>query len=156
MFPVASVKVQVTVVLLAIGKFVVVVPVTAPLQLSVAVGRVNDAIGQVELTGLKFETSATGAVLSPITTLWFCVEVLPAASVKVQTTVVDCVMGNEVVVVPVTDPLQLSVADGAVNDVTEVQLELMALKLAVLGTGAVTSLMITFCCCVVVFPFPSE
>jgi hypothetical protein len=68
-FPVASVKVQVTVVLLAIGKFVVVVPVTTPLQLSVAVGGVNDAIGQVELTGLKFTTSATGAVLSPITTL---------------------------------------------------------------------------------------
>ena len=58
--------------------------------------------------------------------------------------------------VPVTTPLQLSVAVGAVKEVTELQLDEIVERFAKSGTGAVMSLTTTFCSCVEVFPFPSE
>ena len=60
---------------LAIGKVVVVVPVTVPAQLSVAVGGVIELTAQVEFTGVKLATLGTGAVLSSITTVCICVDV---------------------------------------------------------------------------------
>ena len=121
------------------------VPVTAPEQLSVAVGGVSVVIEQLDVKVDKLAASGTGAVLSPITTFWFCVVEFPAASVNVQTTVVDCVIGKVVVVVPVITPLQLSFAVGTANEETGLQVEVTVFRLGKLGTGAVRSLITTLC-----------
>ena len=64
------------------------------------------------------------------------------------------VIGKTALLVAVTIPTQLSVAVGATKLVT-LHSAVTAAKLATLGTGAVVSLMTTFCVCVLVFPFPS-
>ncbi len=51
-----------------IGKLVIVVPVIAPEQLSLAVGAVSDARLHSSVISDKFRMSATGAVLSSIIT----------------------------------------------------------------------------------------
>ena len=117
-FPLLSVKVQVTVVEAVIGNVVKVVPVMVPLQLSVAVGGVILFTWHCSFTVGKVVRSATGAVVSRITTDWFCVELFPLPSVKVQITVVEVVTGKAVVVVPVMVPSQLSVAVGGVMLIT--------------------------------------
>ena len=63
-------------------------------------------------------------------------------------------IGRVTLFVTVTVPPQLSVAVGAVKDVTE-HCVVMFANVATTGTGAVTSSITTFCVCVVVFPFPS-
>ena len=67
--PVASTNVHVIVVLVEIGNTALVVPVTCPEQLSVAVGAEMLGTGHVDKTGDKLDTFATGALLSPTTTL---------------------------------------------------------------------------------------
>ena len=68
-FPEASMNVQVIVVFVEIGNTALVVPVTCPEQLSVAVGAEILGTGHVDTTGDKLDTFATGALLSPTTTL---------------------------------------------------------------------------------------
>ena len=68
-FPVASMNVQVIVVFVEIGNTALVVPVTCPEQLSVAVGAEMLGTGHVDKTGNKLNTFATGALLSPIATV---------------------------------------------------------------------------------------
>ena len=68
-FPVASMNVQVIVVFVEIGNTALVVPVTCPEQLSVAVGAEILGTGHVDKTGNKLNTFATGALLSPIATV---------------------------------------------------------------------------------------
>ena len=63
-------------------------------------------------------------------------------------------IGSVALFVTVTTPPQLSVAVGAVNDVT-VHSAVTFANVATVGTGAVTSSITTFCVCVDVFPFPS-
>ena len=94
-----------------------VVPVIEPEQLSVAVGAVKLSTLHCAVTSSRSATSATGAKVSYITTVCVCVVTLPSASTYVQvTTVVPCaVIGSTVVVVPVMEPAQLSVAVGAVK-----------------------------------------
>ena len=71
------------------------------------------------------------------------------------TSVVPCVViGSIASCVPVIAPAQLSVAVGAVKEVTS-HCAVMSDKVATSATGSVTSSMITFCVCVEVFPFPS-
>src|SRR5690606_5596054 len=89
----------------------------------------------------KEAKSATGAVVSAMTTLWFCVVVL-MPSVYVQTTVVEVVIGKIVVVVPVTVPRQLSVAVGRVI-VASSHCSVIAGSEAKSATGAVVSAMTT-------------
>ncbi len=66
MFPLPSAKVQVTTVVscVVIGNVVVVVPVTVPAQLSVAVGAVSDATSHSAVTSVRVVSSGTGATLS--------------------------------------------------------------------------------------------
>ena len=96
------------------------VTITDGLQLSVAVGAVNEVTVHSSVKSAKGVASATGAVMSFIITFWVCVLVFPFPSSYVQvTTVVPWVVtGNEVIVVPVIVPSQLSVAVGAVGAVT--------------------------------------
>ena len=56
---------------------------TVPEQLSVAVGAVSEVTLHCAVTSDNDEASATGAVVSLITTVCVCVLVLPAASVYV-------------------------------------------------------------------------
>ena len=56
-------------------------------------------------------------------------------------------IGSVALCVPVIDPAQLSVAVGAVKLVTE-HSDVTFDKLAMSATGAVTSVMTTFCVCV--------
>ena len=63
--------VQTTVVDVVIGKTVVVVPVTIPLQLSVAVGAAILATLHCAFTVGNVAKLATGAVVSAIVTVWF-------------------------------------------------------------------------------------
>jgi hypothetical protein len=97
-----------------------------------------------------------GAIMSPTSTIWVCVDVLPAASVYVQVIVVLLVIGKVVVVVPVTNPEQLSEAVGAVIDVTGEQTDETVDKVPAVATGAIISLTLTCWVCVDVFPFPSS
>ena len=137
-----SVYVHTTVVVVVIGKVVVVVPVTVPVQLSVAVGAVRlGTLHWFVMVG-KFAVSATGAVVSVIFTCWFCVLVF-VPSVYVHMTVVVVVIGKVVVVVPVTLPVQLSVAVGAVKLAT-LHWSVTVAKVVVFATGAVVSLITIF------------
>ncbi len=63
-------------------------------------------------------------------------------------------IGKVALLVPVITPAQLSFAKGADNDVTE-QEELMSERVGNIGTGAVTSSIITDCVCVKVVPAAS-
>ena len=64
-------------------------------------------------------------------------------------------IGKVASLVTVTVEAQLSVAVGAVRLVTS-HSAVMSAKVVISATGAVTSLIITFCVCVLVFPFPSS
>jgi len=151
-FPFPSLNVHVTTVVpcVVIGKVVVVVPVTVPTQLSAVVG----AVGVTEHSPVMLaKVGVTGAVTSSTMIFWLAVVMFPFPSLKVHvTTVVPCVViGNVVVVVPVTVPTQLSVVVG-VAGVTE-HCPVTFDKVGV--TGFVTSSIITFWLAVVIFPFPS-
>ena len=61
---------------------------------------------------------------------------------------------NRSVVVPTTNPIQLSVAVGAVSMLAE-HSPVMVGSIALLATGAVTSFTITVWVCVDVLPLPS-
>jgi len=65
-FPLPSLKIQVTVVLDVIGSVALVVALRDPEQLSVAVGGFNVVIEQVPVTSGNADTSGTGAVTSSI------------------------------------------------------------------------------------------
>jgi hypothetical protein len=115
--PLPSSKVHVITVVpcVVMGNVVVVVAVTVPTQLSVAVGAVTVAEHWAVTSGK--DAGANGGVISSMITFCVTVDVLPLPSLKVQvTTVVPwVVIGNGVVVVAVTVPTQLSVAVGAVG-----------------------------------------
>jgi hypothetical protein len=139
------VKVHVTVEFDVIGKLDVVVPRIAPEQLSKAVGAVILVTGEhVEVMVGRDEFVGTGAIASPTSTACICVDVFPAASVKVHVTVVFDVIGKLVVVVPVINPEQLSDAEGAVNELIGEQTDETVASEAAVGTGAIRSL--TFTC----------
>ena len=63
-----------------IGSVASLVTVTTPPQLSVAVGAVSVVTLHSPITSAKVALSATGAVVSVITTSCVCVDVLPCAS----------------------------------------------------------------------------
>ena len=157
--PSLSVKVHVTSVLpwAVIGNTVVVTPITWPAQLSVAVGATKVSTLHSALTSSKSATSATGAVVSIITTVCVWVVILPSLSSKDHvTTVVPCaVIGNSVLVVPVIVPSQLSVAVGAVKTST-LHSAVTSSKSAISTTGAVISSIITFWVWVEIFPLASS
>ncbi|WP_219337882.1 hypothetical protein, partial [Pseudomonas sp. Xaverov 259] len=88
-----SVYVHTTVVEAVIGRLALWVPVTVPKQLSVAVGAVRLVTLHCALMTGSEAKSATGAVVSAIVMVWFCVVVFKP-SVYVQTTVVDAVIGR--------------------------------------------------------------
>src|SRR5690554_4952977 len=90
-----------------------------------------------------------------MTTFCSCVVVFPFSSLYVQVTSVVSVIGNVALCVPVIIPVQLSVAVGAVKLVTS-HSAVTSESIAISATGAITSLMTTFCSCVAVFPFPSS
>ena len=71
-----------------IGRLVVVVPVTVPEQLSVAVGAVRLVTLHSAVTSDNEGSFTTGAVVSSITTFCVCVLVLPSPSVYVHVTTV--------------------------------------------------------------------
>jgi len=101
-----------------IGKVAFLVPIITAPQLSVAVGVDNDVISHCAVSVGRLVTSAVGATLSLITTAWVCEEVLPFPSSYVHVTVVLVVIGKEALCVPVIVPAQLSVAVGAISDIT--------------------------------------
>ena len=112
-----------------IGNVEVVVPVIVPEQLSVAVGGVMVLTGaHEEFMADKFAVFGTGAVKSLIVTCCDCVVVLPLPSLYVQVIVVFALIGILTELVAVIVPAQLSVAVGAVKEVTA-QEELIAAKL---------------------------
>jgi hypothetical protein len=128
-----------------IGKLDVVVPRIAPEQLSKAVGAVILVTGEhVEVMVGSDEFVGTGAMTSPTSTVCVCVVVFPAASVKVQVTVVFDAIGKLVVVVPVINPEQLSDAEGAVNETIGEHTDETVESEANVGTGGIRSL--TFTC----------
>src|SRR6056297_263262 len=120
------------------------VTVTVPAQLSLAVGAVRLVTSQSAVTSGRGSTSGTGSVISFMTTFWVCVDKFPAKSVKVHVTkVVPWVLiGNEASCVPATDPSQLSVAVGAVSEVTSHSAVISA-SVAASGTGASASVTTT-------------
>ena len=59
-FPVGPAYVQVTVVLLVIGKVALCVPVIVPAQACVAVGAVNEVTAQLLFSAVKFVTVGVG------------------------------------------------------------------------------------------------
>jgi len=89
-------------------------------------------------------------------TFWVAVLVLPLPSLNIQVTTVvpGAVIGNIVVVVPVTIPAQLSVAVGAVK-VAGVKHALTTVP-SIGGTGAIVSFTITFWVAVLLLPLPSS
>jgi hypothetical protein len=94
-----------------------------------------------------------GAVISCSITVCVAVDILPLPSLNVQViTVVPCaVIGNMVVVVPITAPTQLSCAIGAVGDAEHSPVIVGKDG----GTGAVTSSIITVCLAIARLPWPS-
>src|SRR6187402_1040627 len=153
-FPVASVKVQVTVEVPCVERVneSVVVPVINAPQLSVTIGAVAMVAEHSPVTAARIP--ATGAVVSATIIFWVCVLEFPVASVKVQVTVeVPCVERvNESVVVPVINAPQLSVTIGAVAMVAE-HSPVTAARIP--ATGAVVSATIIFWVCVLEFPVAS-
>jgi len=127
-----------------------------PAQLSVAVGAVKLVTSHCAVMFDNVVTSATGAVLSLMTTFCCCVEIFPLPSLYVQVIVVLEVIGSVALCVPVIEPAQLSVAVGAVKLVTS-HCAVMFDNVVKSATGAVMSIPVItiFCCCVVTFPFPS-
>ena len=65
------------------------------------------------------------------------------------------VIGKETFVVAITDPEQLSVPVGAVNELIEHE-PVKSAKVAKSGTGAKSSPIFIICVCVEAFPLPSE
>jgi hypothetical protein len=90
-----------------------------PEQLSVAVGGRRLVTSHADVISDKDGVLGTGAITSLITTDCVWVVVFPAPSVNVQVTLVDWEIGNDVVVVPVINPEQLSVAVGGVIEARE-------------------------------------
>ena len=116
-----------------------VVPIIFPEQLSEAVGGVKLAtVVQREFTVGKLATLGTGAVKSLTETCCVWVDVFPFPSLYVQVIVVFELIGKLAELVAVMVPAQLSVAVGAVKEVTA-QEELIAGRVATFGTGAVLS-----------------
>ena len=160
LLPAASVNVYVTGVepkLKLAPDVCVLVEVIDPPQLSIAVGAVHVAIAKHEASAesvmLDGHPLTTGAVLSITVTVNVQVELLPAASVNVYVTGVEPkekVAPDVCVLVGVTEPLQLSVAVGAVHVATCEHVEALALLLYTvmldghpLTTGAVLSFTVT-------------
>ena len=134
---------------------VVVVAVMEPAQLSVAVGIVVTFTEHCPLIGGKAVTSGTGAIPSLMMTFCNCVVAFPLPSVYVHViTVLAIILVKIVDVVAVIVPEQLSVAVGMAVTFTE-HCAVIFGKVATFGTGAAVSLMMTFCNCVLLFPFPS-
>ena len=80
---------------------------------------------------------------------------MPSSYVHVITVVPCAVIGKVASVVAVIVAPQLSVAVGAVIEDTSHSAVISA-NVATSATGAVTSSIITFCVCVLVFPLPSS
>jgi hypothetical protein len=137
-----------------IGSVVVVTPVIAPSQLSVAVGGVSAVNSHWAVSCGSKAKSANGGSVSCIITSCVCVLEKPAESVKVQVMVVEVVMGSVVVVTPVIGPSQLSIAVGGVNAVNS-HCAVSGASEAESGTGGVVSCIITSCVCVLEFPAKS-
>ena len=99
--------------------------------------------------------SPVGGSVSCIITSCVCVLEKPVESVKVQVMVVEAVMGSVVVVTPVIDPSQLSVAVGGVNADDHSHWAVSGVSEAKSGTGGVVSCIITSCVCVLEKPAES-
>ena len=125
--------------------------------MSVAVGTVKVSTLHSAVTSVRVARSATGAVVSITTTVWVWVVMFPSLSSYVQvTTVVPwSVIGSTVVVVPVIDPAQLSVAVGTVK-VSTLHPAVTSTSDAKSATGAVASLITTFWVWVLIFPLSSS
>ena len=154
MLPVASLYVQVMVVVDVKGKAVSVVAVIVPSQLSVAVGAVKEVIYEQSSSVGKSAAAGTGSVVSSIVACCVCVAVLSAPSVYVHVMVIFMVIGGVTSVVAVMVPSQLPVAVGAVREVICEQSSNVG-KSATIGTGSVVSAMVTCCVCVAVLSAPS-
>jgi hypothetical protein len=108
-------------------------------------------------TSGRVAKSGNGGVTSSKITFCVWTETLPLPSSKVQVTkCVPCVLiGKDAVVIPVMSAPQLSVAVGASMELTE-QSPKTSGRVAISGTGAVTSSKITFCVWVETLPLPSS
>ena len=119
MFPFPSSNVQVIVCDVYIGNTVLCVPTIVPAQLSVAVGGVKLINEHSAVAVASDALSATGAVISSITTLCVCVDVFPLPSSYVHVIVAELVIGKLALCVPMIVPAQLSAAVGAVKATIE-------------------------------------
>ena len=88
-----------------IGSVVVVTPVIAPSQLSVAVGRVNDVNSHCAVSCGSEAESANGGSISCITTVMYSLQVTPLAVTSTQYSVVSVGVTEIVSVVSPVDQI---------------------------------------------------